>query len=329
MCIRDRYQRRVRGNSDEEEDEDEEDEYDTRTEKIDGKRPLFIIRAVDRYGNDEQNPLVNDDKPLSLSVRQTLALCWAYEDVQKYYKDEEDTRVDIDESANDNVEKEPAEKISLETCLDMFTKEETLGAEDPWYCNKCKKHQQATKQFHLWKLPKILIVHLKRFSYRNRYARDKLECFVDYPLTNFDIGKYVLGEQSTTLYDLYAVSNHYGSLGGGHYTAYGFNHRENKWYKYDDSSVSEVPAESVRTSAAYVLFYKRRDCDPNVWKAESHAEAKPDKESSEDESEDGNSDDGNDDGESDDEGDEGDDGDVEAGEDGETEVAEETVDGVD
>ena len=36
-------------------------------------------------------------------------------------------------------------------------------------------------------------------------------------------------------YDLYAVSNHYGGLGGGHYTAYGKNN--GKWYEFNDSSV--------------------------------------------------------------------------------------------
>lgn len=37
------------------------------------------------------------------------------------------------------------------------------------YCPSCEKHQQATKKFDLWNLPKILVVHLKRFSY-NRFA---------------------------------------------------------------------------------------------------------------------------------------------------------------
>ena len=38
------------------------------------------------------------------------------------------------------------------------------------------------------------------------------------------------------LYDLYAVSNHMGSMGFGHYTAYVRN--GSKWYEMDDSSVS-------------------------------------------------------------------------------------------
>ena len=48
------------------------------------------------------------------------------------------------------------------------------------YCPRCKKHQQATKKFDLWDLPRVLVIHLKRFSY-SRYWRDKLDTFVEYP----------------------------------------------------------------------------------------------------------------------------------------------------
>jgi len=49
--------------------------------------------------------------------------------------------------------------------------------------------------------------------------------FVDFPVNGLDLRPYVQDTSSTEpiYYDLYAVSNHYGSLNGGHYTAYGFN----------------------------------------------------------------------------------------------------------
>lgn len=56
------------------------------------------------------------------------------------------------------------------------------------YCPNCKKHQQATKKFDLWSLPKILVVHLKRFSY-SRYWRDKLDTVVEFPV------RWVPGQQ--------------------------------------------------------------------------------------------------------------------------------------
>ena len=40
------------------------------------------------------------------------------------------------------------------------------------------------------------------------------------------------------LYDLYAVSNHSGGMGGGHYTAYVKNPVKKTWYMMNDSSVS-------------------------------------------------------------------------------------------
>ena len=69
------------------------------------------------------------------------------------------------------------------------------------------------------------------------------------------------GANSTPIiYDLYAVSNHYGSLNGGHYTAYGYNSLAKRWFDFNDSSVSNVsnPKEVV-SEGAYLLFYRRRE----------------------------------------------------------------------
>lgn len=61
------------------------------------------------------------------------------------------------------------------------------------------------------------------------------------------------------LYDLYGVSNHYGSLNGGHYTACVKNIVNGRWYNMNDSSCSECNASDVVSAAAYLLFYRRRD----------------------------------------------------------------------
>ena len=61
------------------------------------------------------------------------------------------------------------------------------------------------------------------------------------------------------LYDLFAVSNHYGSMSGGHYTAYGLNSKNQSWYEFDDRSVNKIYDENdIVTSAAYVLLYRKR-----------------------------------------------------------------------
>ncbi|XP_038683004.1 ubiquitin carboxyl-terminal hydrolase 8-like isoform X2 [Tripterygium wilfordii] len=153
--------------------------------------------------------------------------------------------------------KRPQESISLYKCLEAFLKEEPLGPEDMWYCPCCEKHQQASKKLDLWRLPEILVIHLKRFSY-SRFMKNKLEAYVDFPVDDFDLSSYILYKncQLSHHYMLYAISNHYGSMGGGHYTAF-VHHGGDRWYDFDDSHVHPISQDKIKTSAAYVLFYRR------------------------------------------------------------------------
>ncbi|KAK3228187.1 hypothetical protein Dsin_008049 [Dipteronia sinensis] len=162
------------------------------------------------------------------------------------------------------VKKTRQEAISLFSCLDAFLTEEPLGPEDMWYCPRCKEHRQATKKLDLWMLPDILVFHLKRFSY-SRYMKNKLDTFVNFPIHDLDLSKYMTNKSGESyVYELYAISNHYGGLGGGHYTAYAKLIDENRWYHFDDSHVSSVSEAEIKTSAAYVLFYRRVKGESNV-----------------------------------------------------------------
>src|SRR5699024_4302945 len=109
--------------------------------------------------------------------------------------------------------------ISLGECLDEFGKEEILSENDAWYCPRCKEHRRASKKFELWKTPDILVMHLKRFS-ANRGFRDKIDVLVDFPIEGLDMNGRVENPEpgESLIYDLFAVDNHYGGLGGGHYT---------------------------------------------------------------------------------------------------------------
>lgn len=81
------------------------------------------------------------------------------------------------------------------------------------------------------------------------------------------MSKYIIGKEAKEhperfIYDCYAVSNHYGNMGFGHYTAYAKNPVTNRWYEFDDSHVKMVNTSSqnqtVVTNAAYNLFYRQR-----------------------------------------------------------------------
>ncbi|KAG8705921.1 CSN-associated deubiquitinating enzyme Ubp12 [Ceratobasidium sp. 394] len=149
--------------------------------------------------------------------------------------------------------------IDIEDCLNEFTKEEQLGEDDLWYCPRCKKHQQATKKFELWSVPDILVVHLKRFS-NARAMRDKIDALVDFPVDGLDLGERVgmggeegqVANDGEYMYDLFAVDEHMGGLGGGHYRAYAKNPSDEEWYHFDDSYVTRSSAEDSVVSPLYL-----------------------------------------------------------------------------
>ncbi|KAG2212280.1 hypothetical protein INT47_001639 [Mucor saturninus] len=158
-----------------------------------------------------------------------------------------------------------ASGVSLYDCLDYFVREEVLEKDDAWNCPKCKTLRKASKSLTLSKLPDVLLIHLKRFSYDGPF-KNKLEIVVDSPMTGLDLSRYVpssmfppdtIVEQSTFNYDLYAVSNHFGSLTGGHYTACVRNGYKNEWHNFDDSRFSVCDQSKVLSRAAYNLFYVR------------------------------------------------------------------------
>ncbi|KAK0647322.1 putative ubiquitin carboxyl-terminal hydrolase 12 [Lasiodiplodia hormozganensis] len=151
--------------------------------------------------------------------------------------------------------------ITLEDCFAETAKTEILSEENAWYCNRCKELRRASKTLEIWTAPDILVVHLKRFG-ANRGFRDKVDILVDFPIEGLDITERVgLSEGKPLVYDLFAVDNHFGGLGGGHYTAVAKNFYDGQWYDYNDSMVSKKSPSNIVNSSAYLLFYRRRRTD--------------------------------------------------------------------
>uniref|UniRef100_A0A8B9BPJ5 Ubiquitin carboxyl-terminal hydrolase n=1 Tax=Anser brachyrhynchus TaxID=132585 RepID=A0A8B9BPJ5_9AVES len=225
------------------------------------KKQHFTFSLVNSYGTSEINSIV-EGKILKLNAFSTLAIDWD-SDTRRLLFDEQEAQAFEKHSSLLQPQKKKA-VVALRDCIELFTTMETLGEHDPWYCPNCKKHQQATKKFDLWSLPKILVVHLKRFSY-SRYWRDKLDTVVEFPIRGLNMSEFVCDpRRGSYVYDLIAVSNHYGAMGVGHYTAYAKNKVNDKWYYFDDSSVSVASEDQIVTKAAYVLFYQRRNSEEHM-----------------------------------------------------------------
>jgi ubiquitin C-terminal hydrolase len=166
------------------------------------------------------------------------------------------------------------------------------------YCSRCKEHRAARKvvRFCRAHLPQVLVLSLKRFEFRDVSGvtgfqgsahREKIDAFVDFPVDGLDLAPFCQdaadsggsgggggdaagqdgAEGEGTVYDLFAVCNHYGRMGFGHYTAAARDWEGSglsaQWFSYDDNDVSgpcspeEVEAE-VHSRDAYILFYRRR-----------------------------------------------------------------------
>ena len=102
-----------------------------------------------------------------------------------------------------------------------------------------------------------MVICLKRFKNTQMGVR-KIVDNITFPLKDLDINKYCYGYgRDGSKFDLYAVANHSGGTGGGHYYAY-VNH-DDKWYNMNDRSVGEISIDKIKTKSAYILFYEKLD----------------------------------------------------------------------
>lgn len=146
-------------------------------------------------------------------------------------------------------------QVRLSQCLDLFTKEEVLDGDERPTCSKCKERRKMTKSFSVHKFPKVLVLHLKRFSPLERW-RGKLSCTVEFPLEGLDLSKFASNSSTSPLYNLIGVANHSGTTYSGHYTAYCKHPYSGSWHEYNDSRVSSISQSRVCSPEAYVLFYE-------------------------------------------------------------------------
>lgn len=55
-------------------------------------------------------------------------------------------------------------------------------------------------------------------------------------------------------------------MDGGHYTGFCKSSLSKSWYKFDDHEVYELSRDSVKSSAAYLLFYEASNMNVKVGK---------------------------------------------------------------
>jgi ubiquitin C-terminal hydrolase len=139
----------------------------------------------------------------------------------------------------------PLVTFSIYDCLDRFTFEDQFDNDNKMNCDMCGLKNRSMNKCNLWKTPKILILHIKRFM-TNSYGipTQKITNNIIYPIKDLDLSKYFdpySPYKDNSKYDLFGVNIHqamgYGrNINAGHYTSLVKNIINNKWYLYNDSN---------------------------------------------------------------------------------------------
>lgn len=141
----------------------------------------------------------------------------------------------------------------IEDCLDRFFKPETI---DDYKVEG--KTVQAKMKRSIQKLPKVLILNVKRFIYKGKVI--KMQEDVEFPFV-LKIEKEWLdasvSKEKEEEYRLFSVIEHRGPYAfKGHYVSYTLD-QDNRWVLFNDAKWSPFEKEDVPYQQAYILFYER------------------------------------------------------------------------
>jgi len=145
-------------------------------------------------------------------------------------------------------------QLTLRDCLDVHCAAEILDGENKYYCEYCKECTVSEKQLSFTTLPEVLCIHIKRFKYGNLSGGTKQDEKISFQ-KNLELPLNTTGQSAD--YELIGIINHQGSsVNSGHYVSY--VKRDDSWYEFNDSYVSQVPETMVLDVEAYILFYCRK-----------------------------------------------------------------------
>ena len=163
--------------------------------------------------------------------------------------------------------------FSLQQCLNLFVNEEILDFDNQFFCNSCGKKVCAIKKMEIYRPPKYLIIHFKRFMNNPQTKeRKKITTKAYYP-DIIDMSPYLSNDEfehedemfqhfgekevTSTQYKLYAIVEHVGNLDSGHFVTLSKVNDDNQWFKFNDNMVQKIKKNKIHTTDAYLLFYER------------------------------------------------------------------------
>lgn len=141
------------------EEEIEEEEEDTCEARAASREKAYEIAVVNRQGTDSFSTLcpgssitadsgvdpAEGNAFVSFNISSTLAHKFFPRNINNYGQVKLSNLL-----AGSGFGRAQKTSLTLDECINQFTTVEKLGADDPWYCPRCKKHQMADKKFDIW-----------------------------------------------------------------------------------------------------------------------------------------------------------------------------------
>lgn len=148
----------------------------------------------------------------------------------------------------------PESVHSVEDALMLMTAAESIQG---YRSEKGQVEVAASKSVCIQKAPRVLVLHLVRFTY-GATGMGKLLKGVHFPMELTLRKELMAGGAQGCVYELLATVSHHGrSPGGGHYT--GDSRRANgQWLRFDDGVVTPITQQQVLHDQAYLLFYQQK-----------------------------------------------------------------------
>lgn len=78
-----------------------------------------------------------------------------------------------------------SQTLTLSDCLNELLKPEVLVGDQMWYCDTCQTLTNAERRLELWRLPRVLILQLKRID-SNISSDAKTDVLLRFPLDSLD-----------------------------------------------------------------------------------------------------------------------------------------------
>jgi ubiquitin C-terminal hydrolase len=146
---------------------------------------------------------------------------------------------------------ENGKPYTLQECfLNEFQNEEIDG----YQCDHCKEKSKTQKTIRIWKLPKVLIITLKRFTPFGTRENTPL-LYNGSAICLKDLFSKDSGESSKTKeYSIFATVDHHGHHMGGHYTSQCLSPVWKTWNFYDDETVHKIEKPEFGPQTYMMMF---------------------------------------------------------------------------